>query len=92
VAAREHSGQHVRDDLAVTDDDFFDFSAQSFERADECLNPGILIHRALLSRSMQPFYREPSSGSADALRRAHVCLILLDATASWLPIAAAIYA
>lgn len=36
---------------------------------------------------MQPFYRESSSGSAGALRRAHVCLILLDATASWLPIA-----
>jgi hypothetical protein len=40
----------VGDDFAVTDDDLLDFGAKLLERGDERLNPGILTHRALLSR------------------------------------------
>src|SRR5947207_3440082 len=49
VAAGEHSGEHVRDDRAVTDDDLLDLGAQRLERGDELADPGLLIHRGLLS-------------------------------------------
>jgi hypothetical protein len=67
----------------MSDDDLLDFGAQGLEGGDERLNPGILTHRALLSRnpwshSLEPFYREPSSDGVAALSHDHVSVILLD--------------
>src|SRR4029450_11588333 len=84
LTAREHPDEHVRDDLAVADDDLLDLRAQRLEGGDERLDPSVTIHRALLSL-VQPtrraisscHYREPSSARARGVRNDD-SFILLD--------------
>ena len=64
------------DDLAVADDDLLDLGAQTLEGGDELLNPGVLRHRAPLSRSACCCHSHgaPSSDGAAALFTTLDCL------------------
>src|SRR5207253_1279958 len=66
VTAGEHPGEHVRDDLSMSDDHLLDLGAQDLEGGDERLNPGILVHRALLSRILAVILANPCSHSIES--------------------------